>query len=231
VDPTLLDDLASRLEARAPALSLRCTNAMYLDPFWRARFGGRGRRHADEDSAFHVQYVVASLRSDDAGIFRGYAGWLRGVLAPRGMCSWHLAESFRQLTVAIRDEAIEGARPACAILADGVRSLAYASGDAGVFEARSEAIATRARRVLGSDAYRVDELLSFVGDTIDRGDDRSLASHLDFLRVVLAGAAGAGAALERTVGAIAAAAAAELPGPLGDRVRGLVSRAPCSVSA
>ncbi len=49
--------LRDDLEALTPALSRRCTDAMYADPFWQARFGQRGRHHADEDSGYHVRYL------------------------------------------------------------------------------------------------------------------------------------------------------------------------------
>ena len=178
------------LEAKTAALSRRCIDAMYRDPFWSARFGERGHRYALEDSAYHVKYVVAALRAEDAAVFRNYALWLRGVLASRGMCSRHLAQSFEQLTAAMNDEGLDpdGFAPAAEILAAGVAVLEYTKGDAGELAKCREAVEAHVSRTLPLETrpYRFDELWSFLLDGVDRGDSSAFPAHVSFLATSLA---------------------------------------------
>jgi hypothetical protein len=212
--------LADDLEALTPALSRRCTDAMYADPFWHARFGQRGRHHADEDSAYHVRYLCSALRAEDPEIFRRYAAWLRGVLASRGMCSWHLAESFRQLAAAMREERVAAPEPAMELLKEGERALHYTQGDAGALQRAAAAVAGQVRAQVPS-SYRLDELLSFVADAIDRRDTSSVPAHVTFLRTTLARDEAERAALRRTIEAIEVAVDGALGPAVGAGVRAL----------
>jgi hypothetical protein len=178
---------------------------MYRDPFWQARFAERGRRHAEEDAAFHLKYVSAALREQDLGVFRHYAVWLRGVLAARGMCSLHLGESFRQLTLALGEEGIAHAELAAEVLAAGVRALVYADGDAGELEAHADVLRER-------DGYRVEELVSFLLDGIARGDGATFCAHVAFLDARLAGPSER-EALRQTLVALKAACLGLPPAP------------------
>lgn len=172
--------LVSELEAKIVPLSQRCIQAMYEDPFWMARFGERGRKHAEADSEYHVKYVAAALREADVTVFENYARWLRGVLASRGMCSWHLAESFRQLARAMHAEGVTEPAPALAVLRAGGAALDYEAGAAAPLAAQSSELAAL-RDSLGNDAYRLDELWSFLLDAVDRDDAPAFRAHVDFL--------------------------------------------------
>lgn len=171
--------LLEALEQKKAALALRCIDAMYRDPFWQTRFADRGRRHAEEDAAYHLKYVLAALREQDLGVFRHYSVWLRGVLAARGMCSFHLSQSYRQLTLALGEEGIPQAEPAAEVLATGVRALTYVDGAAGELEARADSL----RELEG---YRVEELVSFLLDGVARGDSSVFCAHIEFLDTRLA---------------------------------------------
>lgn len=203
-------ELAARLEQKASVLSQRCTVAMYADPFWQARFGDRGRKHAEADSAYHVKYVAAALREGDMGVFKNYALWLRGVLAARGMCSFHLAESFRQLTLAMQAEAVDDAQLAAEVLAEGVRALEYTDGAAGELDANREALRDGVAASLGSASYRADELLSFLADALARVDAESFKAHVRFLERSLTTGEQERQALHATIAAIRAAAVPRL---------------------
>ncbi len=175
-------ELIATLQQKKTALAQRCIEAMYRDPFWLERFGERGRQHAEEDAAFHVKYLCAALREEDAAIFRHYALWLRGVLAARGMCSWHLSESFRQLTLALGAEEIVPAGPVAAILANGAQSLGYRDGAAGELQSHVPELLDPKP---GAD-YRTAELVSFLPDGLARGDTQAFAAHVKFLAEHLA---------------------------------------------
>lgn len=196
--------LLEALEQKKAALALRCIDAMYQDPFWQVRFAERGRRHAEEDAVFHLKYVSAALREQELAIFSHYSVWLRGVLAARGMCSFHLSESYRQLTLALAEEGIPQAEPAAAVLATGMRALVYVDGDAGELEAGSDSL-----RELGG--YRVKELVSFLLDGIARGDASAFRVHVEFLDSRLASEPSERDALRSTLSALERAYLA-LPG-------------------
>jgi hypothetical protein len=180
------ESLAVELETKRGELARRCIDAMYRDEFWPKRFGDRGRQHAEQDSAYHVKYVVAALRADDSRVFQNYAVWLRGVLAARGMCSWHLTESFRELGIAMVDEGIAGRDRAISVLNDGARALDYVEGPAGALQARAAELRTRVQSALETQPYRLDELCSFLLDGLARVDSLMLAKHATFLRQSLA---------------------------------------------
>lgn len=83
-------------------LAVRVVDEMYKNPFWMDRFAARGRRHSEEDLGYHVDYLVQSLTARDAGVMERYARWLQNVLTTRGMCTFHLADSFTHLDREIR---------------------------------------------------------------------------------------------------------------------------------
>lgn len=200
------DALIANLEQKKGALSARCIEAMYRDPFWQARFGDRGRRHAEQDSAYHVQYVIAALREGEVNVFCNYAVWLRGVLCSRGMCSHHLAESFRKLVRALAEEGVADAEPAAAVLLRGVESLRYGTGAAAELEQQETTLEGQLRAELASEPYRFTELASFLKDALARGDGQGWAQHLTFLRERLAVSEAERAELDATVSALAPAA-------------------------
>jgi hypothetical protein len=216
-----IETLLRDLEEKRGALSLRCTAAMYRDPFWISRFGDRGQRHAEEDSAYHVKYVVAALREADDGIFRNYAIWLRGVLTARGMCSWHLAESFRQLVAAMHDEAIEQAELAAAVLTEGERALRYTTGVAADLEPHVPDVLNG----LGPSSYRGPELLSFLLDSLARNDSQAFQAHVSFLRQTLAAGETEGKALSGTLDELRARCLALPCADSGRRAAGLLTAA------
>jgi hypothetical protein len=99
------DALILDLQASGRRLSARVIDDMYADdPFWRERFGERGRRHAGEDGDFHIAHLVQALVARDPEVLVGYARWLQSVLTTRGMCSRHLDENFERLARALQLE-------------------------------------------------------------------------------------------------------------------------------
>lgn len=121
--------LVHALEARAPELSKRVLDQMYLDPFWMERFGARGRLKAEEDSRFHVAYLVQALLANDAGIMLSYTRWLQNLLVSRGMCSSHIDENFALLEQALADEVAQS-EPARVLLREARAALRYEAGPA-----------------------------------------------------------------------------------------------------
>ena len=122
--------LASRIEARAQALTARTLAGMYANPFWDARFGERGRRFAEQDQRHHLEHLVIALRIGGPETMAGYARWLQVVLTSRGMCSRHLGENFARLAEAIGAEGISEPDAALAYLRAAEDALTYDDGPA-----------------------------------------------------------------------------------------------------
>jgi hypothetical protein len=163
---TLHDTLA----AEGPAVSARVIEDMYGSPFWLARFGDRGRRHAGRDGDFHIQYLCEAVASGDAGVFVSYARWLREVLVTRGMCSRHLADNFVRLAAAIEREAWPGRERAVEILRAGAASLAYTDGAAALVE-----------RVRPAEDDDLDHFLSYLADATALGRPELFEQHVSFM--------------------------------------------------
>jgi hypothetical protein len=96
-----VQELADKLRERSKEIAARVTDAMYQNPFWNERFGERGRRRAEEDAGYHVEYLAQALTARDAEVMRRYARWLQSVLTTRGMCTRHLDESFERVRAAV----------------------------------------------------------------------------------------------------------------------------------
>lgn len=180
--------LAERIAAGAPAIARSTTEAMYRDPFWDARFGARGRARAEEDAAFHVQYLVTSLRADAPNIFVEYARWLRDLLVPRGMCSLHVTRHFDEVGRAIIS--LFGgpeASPALSLLEQGSKALEYATGPASVLTTARQDIALGVALRLAAasvPAPSIEDLLqhlSYLADTLHSRLVGSFVAYRGFL--------------------------------------------------
>src|SRR5690606_8457401 len=127
-------------------IAVRVTDAMYADPFWTARFGARGRMHAEEDAAYHVEYLVQALVARDAEVMRRYARWLQAVLTTRGMCTRHLDESLARVGSAASEVLGPPGRGSAAVAAyvgAAREALSYDEGPARDLQDASDALVAR----------------------------------------------------------------------------------------
>ena len=188
--------LVERLERDGRALSQRVLQEQYRDPFWSERFGERGRRHADEDSDFHIRYLTRALAARDPRVLVRYAVWLREVLATRGMCTRHLDENFRLLSDAIAGQPWPAREEAVALLAAARESLLYPPGEARAVQDATDAMARRIaarfrekrpqgwkRDARGPVALEDDaaNYLSYVADALAFGKADTLVGHTCWL--------------------------------------------------
>src|SRR5262245_56511924 len=95
--------LAQRLLDSAQSFGHAAIALCYTDGFWKARFGDRGRRFADEDGVRHSQYLAEAIETGDRAPFATYARWLRTVLTTRGMCTLHIHDNFVRLGTVMRN--------------------------------------------------------------------------------------------------------------------------------
>jgi hypothetical protein len=186
------DAIIELLQRHGRGISQRVLEEQYRDPFWTERYGSRGRRHADEDSDFHLRYLARALQHGDPGVMVRYARWLRDVLASRGMCTRHLAENFRLLAEGLEAMHWSGGETAVAFVRSGQDALLYDEPVArAVQEAAGKAAAevSRAHRerfprgwkhaAERPDGLRDDLLnyLSYLVDALALGSPATLVAH------------------------------------------------------
>ncbi|MBX3215388.1 MAG: hypothetical protein KF850_25350 [Labilithrix sp.] len=181
--------LADRLRADKGRLAVRVVDEMFAeDPFWADRYAARGRRFAEEDLGYHVEYLAQALVARDAGVLERYARWLQSVLTARGMCTAHLDESFARLATAIAEVELEEERLVPAYLGAARRALSYPDGAARALQDASGAIAARAvslvaeRFPLEADSASVGadvaRLLAYAADALALARPATLAAYL-----------------------------------------------------
>lgn len=174
--------LVTALETQADVLSARVIADMYEDPFWRERFGERGRRFAEQDGKHHLAYLVQALVAENPRVLSEYGRWLRSVLTNRGMCSLHLDENFERLARAIAVHVADSAL-AVAYLEAARAALAYTAGEAAELEAAKARVLEAAPPASDARARRrhVAHLFSYLTDAVALGRPEVLADHVVFL--------------------------------------------------
>ena len=189
--------LVDRIEREGRALSQRVLDEMYKDAFWAERYGERGRRHADEDSDFHLKYLSRAIEAQDAGVMRRYATWLREVLATRGMCSRHLDENFRLLSAELASRPWPGRESAIQVLESAREALAYEPGEARALQSRAGPLGAAVAQAFRSQASRrwkqgdargeagladdAANYVSYIADALALGKPDTLMAHTRWL--------------------------------------------------
>lgn len=191
-----MSEIATIIEREGRALSQKVLDEMYRDPFWGERYGDRGRRHANEDSDFHLRYLARALAAGDAGVLRRYAVWLREVLATRGMCTRHLDENFRLLAREIASQPWPDRERAVQYLGAARDALLHEATDARLLQQRTEALGEAVAREFtrqrphgwkrddrGEGALRDDaaNYVSYVADALAFGKADTLVAHTQWL--------------------------------------------------
>lgn len=199
--------LEHRLREAAPGLTDRVVAEMYADPFWMARFGERGKKHAQTDGDFHFKYLIEALAVGQVGLFATYARWLRELLVGHGMCSHHLADNFLRLAAAIGDQGWPDGDRAIAVLVHGARSLDHDAGEAGALDAvRPRLAALAAARTDAVPPAELTTLLSYLSDACQAGASSRLLAYVEHAR-----GRGRGPALDQALTALIDVIGAELP--------------------
>ena len=224
-----MSELVAHLEREGRALSQRVLDEMYRDAFWSERFGDKGRRHANEDSDFHLRYLARAIAAGDAGILARYATWLREVLATRGMCTRHLDENFRLLAREIAAQPWPDRDWAAALLAQARDALAYPGGAARWVQDHGDRLAAAAvhgAQAHGRGTWKKDDArgdaglsddarnyASYLADALALGEARTLVDHTRwFVRHLHAHGASA-AAIDGFMAGIAGALEAQAAPP------------------
>lgn len=199
--------LEDRLREASSRLTDRVLAEMYRDPWWQSRFGARGRQHARTDGDFHLKYVIESLAVGDLELFATYARWLRDLLLSHGMCSWHLADNFDRLAVAIADERWPDGHRAVAVLGHGSRALRHVAGEAAALDDARDKLAARAAAITPRVSVgELKTLLSFLADAVAAGQRQRLLGYTTHLR-----GQGRGLDVEAALAAVTAALGEHLP--------------------
>lgn len=145
----LTTQLVLGIDARATEIAQRATARVLEDPFWEARFGARALHHSHEDGRYHVAYLVQALMLDAPGLLVEYARWLRDLLVPRGMCTWHLVRHFEVLAQVLADtEDLPESDRAAEMLHGAARALRRDAGPAARIDAVAEDVARETEAAL-----------------------------------------------------------------------------------
>ncbi|MCY1053996.1 hypothetical protein [Nannocystis sp. SCPEA4] len=178
-------ELVEQLEAASARLTERVLAEMYVDPFWRERFGQRADKHGRQDGRFHVQYLQQALATGEPAVLENYARWLQQVLTARGMCTRHLAENFERLAAAIAEEPWPDRQAAVDLLRAATAALTYEDGLARAVQRRADAVVRAAAATLAEDDASVvgelDALVSYCADALALASPQVLANHVAWL--------------------------------------------------
>lgn len=166
-------NLVDRLRTDRREIAGRVIDDMYTDPFWNERFAARGRKHSEEDLAFHVDYLIQAVTNGEAAVMENYARWLQTILTTRGMCTLHLADSFGRLALAISDPT------ATPYLAAARSALLYSGGTARALQERiRDAIVTGTPDGIEDTAYH----LAYLADAVALGQPAIFIDHVKWLK-------------------------------------------------
>lgn len=179
-----MNELLQRLQSDGPALSQRVLEEMYRDPFWGERFGTKGRRHADEDSDFHLRYLARALAAGDPAVLVRYARWLREVLATRGMCTRHLDENFRRLGEALAAQGWPATDLAVGFLNAARNALVWTEGPAAALQRDADRLADDIAQ--GQLESHARDLVSYLLDAVALGRPDLFATHVAWMEAHLA---------------------------------------------
>lgn len=180
-------ELVAQLEAASVRLTERVLEEMYVDPFWRERFGQRADKHGRQDGRFHVQYLQQALATGDPAVLENYARWLQQVLTVRGMCTRHLAENFERLAAAIAEEPWPDRQAAIDLLQAATAALTYPDGLARAVQLHADAVVRAAAAMLADDGAdpsavaELDALLSYCADALALASPQVLVNHAAWL--------------------------------------------------
>ncbi|MDC0667137.1 hypothetical protein [Nannocystis radixulma] len=180
-------ELVEQLEAASARLTERVLAEMYVDPFWRERFGQRADKHGRQDGHFHVQYLQQALATGDPAVLENYARWLQQVLTARGMCTRHLAENFERLAAAIAEEPWPDRQAAVELLRAATAALTYEDGLARAVQQHADAVVRAAAATLAEDdadpsvVAELDALVSYCADALALASPQVLMNHVAWL--------------------------------------------------
>jgi hypothetical protein len=172
------DGIMSRIDDFAAA----ALAGMYTNPFWDARFGDRGRRHALEDQHHHLEHLVLAVRWNHPKLLSEYAQWLQVVLTSRGMCTRHIADNFILLSDLIDSPRSPGMHLARHYLDRAVAALVYREGPAATLHATDETLVARAV----ANVFEMHRPTSSVRDDDEAQVRDDLSYHLSYLADALA---------------------------------------------
>lgn len=199
--PPSTAELEVQLDEAADRLTTRVLAEMYVDPFWRERYGERADHHGRQDGRFHIDHLIQALQARDPSIMVNYARWLQRVLTSRGMATRHLAENFVRLAAAIRDQGWPGGEAAVALLDAATAALRYPDGPAAALQRDAGALAAATGR---ADTAELEDLIGYAADAVALDQPAVFAAHVTWLAGFVERRAGTRAQLRERLEALAA---------------------------
>ncbi len=144
--------VGGKLDATRADLAAAITNEHYRrDPELLTRYGERGRQKCLEDATFHLRYLAETLTTGQPQLFRDYVGWVKIMLAGRGISAHDLKENLLVLIHALRQNLTAAdADEACGLVYDAIDDLPEMDTTLPSFMEASEPLEPLARTYLAA---------------------------------------------------------------------------------
>ena len=126
----------------------------YRNPFWEDRYGERGHVFSNQDNHYHLDFLIAAIKTDNQASFSDTIQWLQILLVHRGMCSRHICQNLDSLKDHLQAALPQHWENIAPYWQAGYRGLEYEHPACRALEAQAESIANAAtRRIYGGDSF------------------------------------------------------------------------------
>lgn len=106
----MASDIGYQLVERRIELAEAITQRHYeLRPELETKYGKSGRKKCVEDTCYHLQYLAEAILASQPLLFSEYVGWVRVMLAGRGVPAADLAENLKVLNAVLKEALGESA--------------------------------------------------------------------------------------------------------------------------
>jgi methanogenic corrinoid protein MtbC1 len=138
------------LDNRRSALAALMVAREFLrHPELEKRYGVAGRDRCLEDAGYHLAYLSQAIAADSAALFGDYVGWVKVMLAKRGIPAMDLAGLLETMKESLQQELLPAfSRLACDFLDHGLQQLPHLSDDVPCFIAEGTPLAPLATQYL-----------------------------------------------------------------------------------
>jgi methanogenic corrinoid protein MtbC1 len=146
----LNQQVSDALNVRRAALAARMVEREFVGhPELEQRYGIAGRDRCLKDASYHLAYLAQAIASDSVGLFGDYVGWVKVMLAKRGIPAQDLSALLETMKESLQQELPpEFSRLASDFLDHGLRQLPQMSDDVPGFIAEGTPLAPLAREYL-----------------------------------------------------------------------------------
>lgn len=89
---SLVQSACEIIEAARPVLVDAILADLYKNTFWHTRYQNTGQEYARSVAHYHLNSLIAAIKTGDPNIFADHWAWDRPVMVMRGACTHHMHE-------------------------------------------------------------------------------------------------------------------------------------------